>query len=404
MMLYRSAPKFSWNTHYVGHLRGINNEFIDSYQLKSLDTLIQLNDADNHWPETLSKRADGKLTYAGIENRIGGVFDIVISAIGWQFNKGPFAELTPRMMDHSDGGDRYPELDATYQSVNIPGLYFAGGLSHGPDKGKSSGGFIHGFRYNVRALAKILLSECKHGNCMEWPSEEIGCISDHSRKDFAAAKMAKNMMERIGSTSGLYQMFGELQDMYVFQNGCLHRYEEVPKRYVETLKSKVAESDASVFTVTLRYREGFSEPLRDVFDPSRVVIPRLPAEMVQGGLAYEHLSNGWFELNFLHPVLESLQYGSSSSCTELLNSPFHLMEDIRTLWNRPLDFVPLVEWLLVRVVGNPCDFGKEDELKKQLTTYWQIFMMEASKSGSEPSDGRPMRERVPQVSSSRKDL
>ena len=30
----------SWATHYVGDLRGINNELLDTYQLKSLDALL----------------------------------------------------------------------------------------------------------------------------------------------------------------------------------------------------------------------------------------------------------------------------------------------------------------------------------------------------------------------------
>lgn len=41
-MLYRTAPKFAWNTHYVGHLRGVNNEIIDAYQLKTLDAVLAL--------------------------------------------------------------------------------------------------------------------------------------------------------------------------------------------------------------------------------------------------------------------------------------------------------------------------------------------------------------------------
>jgi hypothetical protein len=42
MIMYRSAPKFAYNTHYVGDLRAINHEIVDSYQLKSLGTYEQL--------------------------------------------------------------------------------------------------------------------------------------------------------------------------------------------------------------------------------------------------------------------------------------------------------------------------------------------------------------------------
>jgi thioredoxin reductase len=36
MIFYRNEPKFAYNTHYVGDLRAINHEIIDSYNLKSL--------------------------------------------------------------------------------------------------------------------------------------------------------------------------------------------------------------------------------------------------------------------------------------------------------------------------------------------------------------------------------
>ena len=54
---------------------------------------------------------------------------------------------------------KYAVMDSKYQSVNVPGLYFAGTLSHGKDFRRSAGGFIHGFRYTARALHRILSVE-----------------------------------------------------------------------------------------------------------------------------------------------------------------------------------------------------------------------------------------------------
>ena len=36
----RSPPRLSWQTHYPGDLRGVNQQFLDHYQLKSLDALV----------------------------------------------------------------------------------------------------------------------------------------------------------------------------------------------------------------------------------------------------------------------------------------------------------------------------------------------------------------------------
>lgn len=388
MMLYRNPPSLSWNTHYVGHIRAINNEILDAYQHKSLDALVQLNDhADNKWIESLARRDDGKLYYPGLETRLGTYFDIVISAVGWQFDFSPFSNSTrPKMMEVSDTGDRYPRIDSSFQSTNVPGLYFAGTLAHGIDKGRSSGGFIHGFRYNVRALARILLTEkgCeKHrnmGKCVtSWPNTNVGCMNPDQRVDLSVSKFAKSIMDRIGRNSALYQMFDELQDVYVFHPSeqCLYRYEEVPKRYVNHLLTSLNIPDMSVFTVTFKYREGFSTRDRDVFDSERVVIPQLPPKMLKGGLAYKEMANGWDKLNFLHPVLESLHY-SSKSCSSLINEPFHLLEDLVTTWSRPLDLIPLVEFLMVRVISNPCDFADDKENVKLLQTYWRLFITMAS--------------------------
>ena len=43
-------------------------------------------------------------------------------------------------------------MNGGYESTNVPGLYFAGTLSHGLDWKRAAGGFIHGFRYTAQAL------------------------------------------------------------------------------------------------------------------------------------------------------------------------------------------------------------------------------------------------------------
>lgn len=40
-MLARSRMRLAWSTHYVGDLRAINNGLLDTYQLKSLDGIVE---------------------------------------------------------------------------------------------------------------------------------------------------------------------------------------------------------------------------------------------------------------------------------------------------------------------------------------------------------------------------
>jgi thioredoxin reductase len=377
MILYRRPPKFAWNTHYVGHLRAVNNEVLDAYQLKSLDALVELNDGKlNAWAESLERRPDtGKLFFRGVSGGRLPDFDVVISATGWKMDMGPFSKLRPRMsVQEGDRADRYPKLTGKYESTSITNLYFAGTISHGLDKGKSSGGFIHGFRYTSRALARILSSK-------PWPRVIVGCFEEDKTKDQAVGSLAQNMMDRFGSSSGLYQMFGELQDVYYFQDQCLYRFEEVPVRHVPDFVEQEPRisSDAAVFTMTFRYREGFSQPHRDVFASDRVVTPKLPPTIMTE-LAYQSLPNGWHEVNFLHPVLEALRYGASD-CTRLLQEPFHLMEDLETTWQRPMDLVPLVEWLLVRTLSSPCLFDVSSKDGKLAQKWWMWFIETSTSTG-----------------------
>lgn len=70
----------------------------------------------------------------------------VIACLGWRFDTSIFNDATlPRMKT-----DQYPLLTPEYESINVPGLFFAGTLMHSRDKPRSSGGFIHGFRWVAR--------------------------------------------------------------------------------------------------------------------------------------------------------------------------------------------------------------------------------------------------------------
>lgn len=137
----------------VGHTRGLNNEILDSYMLKSLDGAGYARDVSkmqfrrdrstgrvliyNHRNETASNLEPG--WYEDIElTRM----DRVIACAGWNFDGSIFSDSARPAMKSS----RYPEITESFESVNVPGLYFAGTLMHSRDRPKSSGGFIHGFR------------------------------------------------------------------------------------------------------------------------------------------------------------------------------------------------------------------------------------------------------------------
>jgi len=71
------------------------------------------------------------------------VYDTVIRCLGWKHGLGLHTPRTAPTMQHNG---KYPVMTHEYESVNVPGLHYAGTIAHGKDHQRSAGGFIHGFR------------------------------------------------------------------------------------------------------------------------------------------------------------------------------------------------------------------------------------------------------------------
>lgn len=95
------------------------------------------------------------------------VYDRVITCTGFHFDAVIFADACrPQLVIH----DRFPAQTSEWESMNVKDLYFAGTLTQMRDYKKSTSGFIHGFRYNVRALHRIL--EKKYHD-QPWPNYSV---------------------------------------------------------------------------------------------------------------------------------------------------------------------------------------------------------------------------------------
>jgi hypothetical protein len=104
----------------------------------------------------------------------------------------------------------------------VPGLYFAGALAHGHDWRRSSGGFIHGFRYTARALVKSLREDREEVG--GWAGATLG-DENHTCTPGAllcSALQRKAVIEALsrsaGSGDGIYQNFGELAAVVVLES------------------------------------------------------------------------------------------------------------------------------------------------------------------------------------------
>ena len=149
------AVKLAWATHYVGHLRAVNNNFLDTYHLKGQNNIL-----DGELRK-VSRQPNGVLTAeVYFESRqCSYTFDCdrIIICAGFRFDDSIFASsCRPAGVCHG----KLPALTSEWESVNVKDLYFIGTLMQSRDFKKTMSGFIHGFRHNIEAFDQILA--CKY--------------------------------------------------------------------------------------------------------------------------------------------------------------------------------------------------------------------------------------------------
>jgi thioredoxin reductase len=305
--------KLAWKTHYVGHLRAVNNNFLDTYQLKSQNAILDGTVLD------ITPQPGGgylvRFSFVRADEVVKELYyDRVLCCTGFRLDAAPFAEdCTPSLVIK----DRFAELTSAYESVNVPGLYFAGTLMQQRDFKAATTGFIHGFRYTVRALSRIL---DQRGNGRAWP---------HRMLPAAPESLADAVIERVNRSSALWQQFSVMADVILLPAGGEAQYlEEVPVAYA--LDGRLAEPDTGLATdglliaVTLEYG-----PDHDKVDPFDVTVKRT----AQDDAATAH------DAAYLHPVVRVHRDGKQLA-------EHHLAENLENHWNGEASHrAPLVAFL-----------------------------------------------------------
>jgi thioredoxin reductase len=286
--------RLAWQTHYVGHLRAVNNNFLDTYQLKSQNAVL------DGTIQKISRRPEGgfrvEFVYARTVEAVRILeYDRIILCTGFRFDASIFDDTCrPELAIN----DRFPAQTPAFESVNVPGLYFAGTLTQQRDFKKSTSGFIHGFRYGVRALHRILRS--RHAG-QAWPS---------TRLEATPEAITEAIIARINRTSALWQQFAVLGDVVTVDGGTALYHEEVPVAY---LKDGGLGDPPIAFVVTLEYG-----PDHDTVDPFDISVPRI----AENDPAAAH------DASYLHPVVRVHRDGR-------VVAEHHLAENLENHWNLP---------------------------------------------------------------------
>lgn len=306
-LIHLASPnpiKMAWKSHYVGHLRAINNTVLDTYQLKSQNAVI------NAKIETIEKTENNtfKVTYAyNLANDEKEIieYDHVIVCTGFKFDNKIFDKsCMPELTIH----DRFPKMTSWYESVNIPDLYFAGTLMQMRDFKKEQSGFIHGFRFNIEFLVNYF-KEKYHGITL---SKQI---------IFGSTKGLTNaVIEHINKSAALWQQTGYLCDVIVLQDDkTAYYYDSLPVDYV---KDSNFFRNKHYFVITLEFGQERVDMFPDVFSIERVH---------KHDYQKAHLST------FIHPVVRHYYRNE-------LISEHHIIEDFEGVWKEPEHINPLYEY------------------------------------------------------------
>ena len=315
-LFHKGMPRFSFLTHYVGDVRIHNAAILDRYMLKSLDGLYNLRDLEKLTPtpstgsfESLVAAHTGIETQeappdidaeecAALENLFFGLLDNVTVVYAGGFTTGRDGIINATFKK------RFPELGSWWRDKEedaAPRKWYAGSAMHGADYRISAGGFVHGFRYSIRAQVRHILQEQFDRS---WPVITFELYEE-------AVEYAN---QRVQEAAGIYQMQDVLVDILAVNvNGTFSYYEEVPKWWMTDIFPRVER--LGLITVEFKYTNKDVWNLETIADSSRN--DRNP------GI-------------FLHPVVSLFWEGEIVPGME-----FHLPEDAEGTWRGNNNLVEL---------------------------------------------------------------
>lgn len=342
-MMSRERLRLSWETHYVGDVRAVNDGPIDTYQLKSLDGQFE----GDFKSFRFTKNKQGKIVIAVGEDEpdnsaVRVPYDKIIRCMGFRFDSSIFSkDIRPKRPKGST--KKYPKIEQNYESTVTPGMFFSGTITHSLDWRKSAGGFIHGFRYTTRSLHKIL----------EWRNHQV----QWPHLTLSNTELMNTFTKRLNEASGIYQMFNALVDVIVLRDDNQFEYfEEFPKGLLPEFEKTTGCEFKRGIVLNFEYGKNFSGPGSDPFKEERAT----------GEVKEAHLSN------FLHPVMyyyskpiKSLQENGDLPVPDRLH---HIVEDFHAFWDALMHHLLPTRWFFENATGQDLrHFFTEDCFKIAMT-------------------------------------
>jgi hypothetical protein len=297
-VLLKRPARFAWDTHQVGDIRATNKNIIDMFHLKLLHGVLTPR------VRRIIKLPDGTLKteheydYPDADPpgtlHLSREYDIIIRCTGWKWVPTELfdPEIVPRTWDRS----KYPELTTSWESVNVPNLFFVGGAMIGADRlKKSASGVIHGYRYNIRTLANLIDERYED---VPLPAQVFDPVDWNVLVDW--------IYQRFSTTAALNEQWGFIADAIVVPTD-LSRATILSELPLNLLRERSFGQD-HVFLMTLEF--GFhkhEEPPLSFSGPSDPTRPDLAV--------------------FIHPVIRHVHKGEERE--------FHFGDSLLGRWDRP---------------------------------------------------------------------
>lgn len=292
------SVKFAWQTHYVGNLRAVNNNFLDTYQLKSQNTII---DASVEKIEKKNSKYYVHLAYTHANGQKAIVeYDHVIFCTGFRFDNTLFGDDLQPELAH-DG--RLPSQTSEWESSNVSDLYYAGVLMSACDYKKTMSAFIHGFRHNVEALSNVF--EVKYHQ-QEWAHEVISATPK---------AVTDKVIDRVNSAPEMFLQPGFLCDVMVVneETRMANYFNGVRMHYV--MDSHLSQNN-HYYTISLEYGHFMGNPFSVERDPD---------------------PEAAMDAAYLHPVIRHYSYNQ-------LVSEYHIHDDLESQWYKEIYVAPALAY------------------------------------------------------------
>lgn len=223
-------PKFAWDSHFVGNVRAVNNNFYDTYQLKSMAMTYDLMGIK------CEKLGNGQYLIRGIPY----VFDKVIRCTGFTFD---FSILDKKLAIDSFK-TKFPKINADFSAPKHENLFFCGTITQSLDYKKCTLGFIHGFRYS----AKFIYDQIKLKD-QDKPLEFLTID-----KDFA--KLSLFIAKEISENSCIWQLFSFWGLLIVIEDDHFKVYKNLPIQWMKENKWLYEGNDICIVSLEYGFKEG----------------------------------------------------------------------------------------------------------------------------------------------------